>query len=57
MEHLKKKKKKKLLEKVTNQTFKFRTKNWVEMKDNAHRTYNTNSQIKFKTTTKKSGDK
>ena len=28
---------------------KFRTKNWVEINDNARGTYNTNSRIKFKT--------
>ena len=30
------------------------TKNWVEINDDAHVTYNTNSQIKFKTTMPKS---
>ena len=28
---------------------KFRTKNWVKINDDARGTYNTNSQIKFKT--------
>ena len=28
---------------------KFRTKNWAEINDDARGTYNTNSQIKFKT--------
>ena len=38
-----------LLENAPNQTTKFRTKNWVETNDDSRRTYNTNSQIKFKT--------
>ena len=29
---------------------KYRTKNWVEVNDDARGPYNTNSQIKFKTT-------
>ena len=37
------------LENTPNQPTKFRTKNWVEINDDSHRTYNTNSQIKFKT--------
>ena len=28
---------------------KFRTKNWVEINDDSHGKYNSNSQIKFKT--------
>ena len=32
-----------------NQPSKFRTKNCVEINDNSHGTYNTNSQIKCKT--------
>ena len=32
-----------------NQPSKFRTKNCVEINDNSHGTYNTNSQIKYKT--------
>ena len=32
-----------------NQLPKFRTKNWAEIIDDARGTYNTNSQIKFKT--------
>ena len=32
-----------------NQPSKFRTGNWVEVNDESHRTYNVNSQIKFKT--------
>ena len=38
-----------LLDITPNQPTKFRTKNWVGVNDNTHRTYNTNSQIKFKT--------
>ena len=34
---------------TTNQPSKFRTKNWVEIKDESRGTYNANSQIKFKT--------
>ena len=34
-----------LLDNTSNQAFKFRTKNWVEINDE----YNVNSQIKFKT--------
>ena len=34
---------------TTNQPFKFTTKNWVEINDDARGTYNTNSQVKFKT--------
>ena len=33
----------------SNQPFKFKTKNWVEINDESRRTYNVNSQIKFKT--------
>ena len=38
-----------LLDDITNQPTKFRTKNWVEINDESHGTYNTNRQIKFKT--------
>ena len=38
-----------LLDKKPNQSTKFRTKNWVEINDDSRGTYNTNSQIKFKT--------
>ena len=35
---------------ISNQLFKFKTKNWVGINDDdAHGMYNTNSQIKFKT--------
>ena len=37
-----------LLDNTPNQPSKFRTKNWVEINDDSRRTYNTNSQIKFK---------
>ena len=36
-----------LLDTAWNQSFKFRIKNCIEINDNAHRTYNKNSQIKF----------
>ena len=39
----------KLLENTPNQPTKFRTKNWVEINDDARETYNTNSQINFET--------
>ena len=32
----------------SNKPFKFKTKNWVEINDQSRRTYNVNSQIKFK---------
>ena len=38
----------------SNQTSKFRTKNWVEINDESKGTYNVNSQIKFKTAMLKS---
>ena len=38
----------------SNQPSKFKTKNWVEVNDESRRTYNVNSQIKFKTTMLKS---
>ena len=37
------------LENKPNQSSKFRTKNWVEVNVDSPGTYNTNSQIKFKT--------
>ena len=43
-----------LLENTPNQPTKFRTKYWVEINDDARRTYNTNSQIKFKNSMLKS---
>ena len=38
-----------LLDNRPNQPTKFRTKNWVERNYDSRRRYNTNSQIKFKT--------
>ena len=38
-----------LLGNTPNQPTKFRTKTWVEINDESHGMYNTNSQIKFKT--------
>ena len=43
-----------LLDNTTNQLSKFRTKNLVEVNDDSQGTYNTNSQIKFKTSMLKS---
>ena len=43
-----------LIDDESNQPFKFRTKNWVEINDESRGTYNVNSQIKFKTTMLKS---
>ena len=42
-----------LIDGTSNQPSKFRTKNWIEINDES-RTYNVNSQIKFKTTMFKS---
>ena len=39
-----------LLENTPNQPSKFRAKYWVETKNDSRGNYNTNSQIKFKTT-------
>ena len=38
-----------LLEKTPKQPTKFRTKNWLNLIDDSHGIFNTNSQIKFKT--------
>ena len=43
-----------LLDNTSIQPSKFKTKNWIEMNDESRRTYDTNSQIKFKTTMPKS---
>ena len=43
-----------LLDNTPNQPTKFGTKNWVEINDDSRGTYNTNSQIKFKTPTLRS---
>ena len=42
-----------LLGNTPNQSSKFRTKSWVEINVESRGTYNTNSQITFKTTTLK----
>ena len=38
-----------MLDNTPNQPFKFRTRNWVEIKDESRGMHNTGSQIKFKT--------
>ena len=43
-----------LLDNTPSQTARFRTKNWVEMNDDSCGTYNTNGQVKFKTSMLKS---
>ena len=43
-----------MLDNTPNRSAKFRTKNWVEINDDSHGTYNTISQIKFKTSVLKS---
>ena len=43
-----------LLDNASNQPSKFKSKNWVEINDESRGTYNTNSQIEFKTTMLKS---
>ena len=43
-----------LIDDASNQPFKFRAKNCVEINDESRGTYNVNSQIKFKTTMLKS---
>ena len=37
------------LDNTPNQPTKFRTKNWVQINNDARGTYNTSSQIRFKT--------
>ena len=39
-----------LLDIITNQPSKFSTKNWTEINDQSRGTYNTNSDIMFKST-------
>ena len=39
-----------LLGNTPNQLSKFRTKNWIEMDDQSRGAYNTNSDMRFKTT-------
>ena len=41
------------LDNLPNELTKFRTKYWVGINDDAHGTYKTNSQSKFKTSTLK----
>ena len=43
-----------MLGNASNQSSKFRTKNWIEINDQSRETYNTNSDIRFKTTMIKS---
>ena len=43
-----------LIDDASNQPYKFRTKNRVEINDESRGTYDVNSQIKFKTTMLKS---
>ena len=43
-----------LIDSASNQSSKFKTKNWVEINDESRRTYTVNSQIKLKTTMLKS---
>ena len=43
-----------LIDDASNQSSRFKTKNWVEINDESRRTYNVNSQIKFKTKVLKS---
>ena len=38
-----------LLDNTPKQPTKFRTKNWIEINDEARKMYNTNIQIRFKT--------
>ena len=42
-----------LLDNTSNQLSKFRTKNWIEIKDHLRGVYNTNN-VRFKTTLPKS---
>ena len=43
-----------LIDDTSNQSSKFRTRNWVEINDESRGAYNVNSQIKFETTMLKS---
>ena len=43
-----------LMDDASNQPSKFIARNWVEINDKSRGTYNTNSQMKFKTTMLKS---
>ena len=42
------------LENASNQPSNYRTKNWIEVDDDLRGTYNTNSQMKLKTSILKS---
>ena len=44
----------KLLDNVSNQPSKFKTKNWVEINDSTRGAYSPNNQIRFKTTVPRS---
>ena len=44
-----------MLDNTSSQASKFRTRNRVEINDDSHGNYNTNSQIRFKTSIQKSG--
>ena len=44
-----------MLDNTSNEPSKFRTKNWVEINDDARGTYNKDSQTKFKTLMLKAG--
>ena len=39
-----------LIDGASNQQYKFRTRNWVEINDESRGTYSVNNQIRFKTT-------
>ena len=43
-----------LLDNIPNQSYKFKTKIWIEINDDSRRIYNTNSQIRVKTSMLKS---
>ena len=43
-----------LIDDASNQSSRFRTKNWFQIGDESRGTYNVNSQIKFKTVMLKS---
>ena len=43
-----------MLDNISNQLSKFRTKNWIEINDQSRGVYNTISDIRFKTTMLKS---
>ena len=43
-----------MLDDASNQSSKFKTKNWVKINDESRGTYNVNSQIKLKSTMLKS---